>query len=67
VKPQDLTKLQAYLRRTFGNSTIQVRARSKKDDSAEVYVGDEFIGVIFEDEEEGDYNLSMAILGADLD
>ena len=28
--------------------------------------GDEFLGIVFKDEEEGDYNFSMAILDIDL-
>ena len=36
--------------------------------SAEVYLGDEFLGVVFRDEEDGElsYNFSMAILDIDL-
>ena len=43
--------------------------RPKKDDSAEVYIGEEFIGVLFLDDEDGDksYNFQMAILETDLD
>jgi len=68
MNAQELAKVQTYLRRTFSNASIQVRARPKKDDSAEVYIGDEFIGVVFkDDEEEGDYNFSMAILGVDME
>lgn len=33
---------------------------------AEVYVGDEFLGIVFKDEDDGDYNFSMAILDIDL-
>jgi hypothetical protein len=53
----------------FGTKTLSVRARPKKDDSAEVYVGDEFIGVLFREEEEGElsYQFQMAILELDLD
>jgi hypothetical protein len=42
--------------------------RPKKDDSAEVYIGDEFIGVLFVDDEDAErsYNFSMAILATDL-
>ena len=42
--------------------------RANKDDSAEVYFGDEFIGVIFRDDEDGDvsYDFNMAILEIDL-
>ena len=44
-------------------------AAPKKEDSAEVYVGDEFVGVLFVDDEdeERSYNFQMAILGSDLD
>ena len=66
---QELQKLEAYFRRRFNMSTISVRARPQKDDSAEVYIGDEFIGVLFRDDEDGDlsYNFTMAILDIDLD
>ncbi len=57
------------MRAKFELASISVRKRPQKDDSAEVYVGDEFIGVIFRDDEEGDlsYNFSMAILDIDLE
>ena len=44
---QEVRKVEGYLRRLFGNTKLQVKPRPKKDDSAEVYLGDEFIGVIF--------------------
>ena len=67
MKPEELKKLDAYLKRTF-NPTMNVKARPRKDDSAEVYVGDEFLGVVFKDDEDGDLsdNFSMAILDVDL-
>ena len=43
-----------------------MKARARKEDSAEVYVGDEFLGIVFKDEDDGDYNFSMAILDVDL-
>ncbi len=66
---QEIRKLEAYLRRLFGNAKLRVVPRPKKDDSAEVYIGEEFIGVLFVDDEdeERSYNFQMAILGADLD
>jgi hypothetical protein len=68
VDIQEIRKIEAYLRRLFGNAKIRIVPRPKKDDSAEVYIGDEFIGVIFVDEEEKDsYNFNMSILGVDLD
>ena len=65
----DIRKLENYMRRLFGNPRIRVVPRPKKEDSAEVYIGDEFIGVLFEDNEDGEksYNFQMAILEIDLD
>jgi uncharacterized protein DUF3126 len=69
VDVQDIKKLETYLRRLFGNTQIRVVPRPKKDDSAEVYIGEEFVGVLFVDDEDEDlsYNFSMAILGTDLE
>jgi hypothetical protein len=69
VNRQELTKLEAYFRRRFNMPSMSVRQRPQKDDSAEVYIGDEFIGVVFRDDEDGDlsYNFTMAILDIDLD
>lgn len=67
MKPEEIRKLEAYFKRTL-NPALEVRARPRKDDSAEVYLGDEFLGIIFRDDEDGDmsYNFSMAILDVDL-
>ncbi|SMC67027.1 DUF3126 family protein [Rhizobium sp. RU36D] len=67
MKPDEIKKLDAYFKRMF-NAQMVVKARPRKDDSAEVYMGDEFLGVVFKDEEDGDlsYNFSMAILDVDL-
>ena len=68
MKIEELKKLEGYLRRLFGNESIKVKARPRKDDSAEVFVGEEFIGVVYRDEEDEElsYNFSMAILAMDL-
>ena len=65
---QEIRKLEAYIKRLFGNAKLRVVPRPKKDDSAEVYIGDEFIGVLFVDDEDDErsYNFSMAILATDL-
>ncbi|CZT35398.1 uncharacterized protein DUF3126 [Rhizobium sp. PP-F2F-G38] len=67
MKPEDIKKLEAYFKRIF-NPQIVVKARPKKDESAEVYLGDEFLGVVFRDEEDGElsFSFSMAILDIDL-
>jgi hypothetical protein len=68
VDKTEIAKIQAYMRRTFGNETMRVVPRPKKADSAEVFVGEEFIGVLFVDDEDGDrsFNFQMAILAEDL-
>jgi hypothetical protein len=65
----ECVKLESYLRRTFRLDTIEVRRRPQKDDSAEVYLGEEFIGVIFRDDEDDElsYSFQMAILEFDLE
>jgi hypothetical protein len=57
------------LKRVFRLPALEVKQRPQKDDSAEVYVDDEFIGVLFRDEDEGEtaYQFQMAILDFDLD
>jgi Protein of unknown function (DUF3126) len=69
VDVSEVRKLDAYLKKLFGNARIRVVPRPKKEDSAEVYVGEEFIGVLFVDDEDNErsYNFQMAILGSDLE
>ena len=69
VDVQEVKKLDAYLKKLFANPRIRVVPRPKKDDSAEVYVGDEFVGVLFVDDEDDErsYNFQMAILSTDLE
>jgi hypothetical protein len=69
VNKSELAKVERYLRQTFANHSLRVVARPKKEDSAEVYLGDEFLGVLFLDDEDGDrsYNFTMAILDTDLE
>ncbi len=64
----EIIKLERYLQRVFSLPAIQVKQRPRKEDSAEVYVGDEFIGVLFRDDDEGEtaYQFQMAILDYDL-
>ena len=66
---QEIRKIENYLKRLFGNARMRVVPRPKKEDSAEIYIGDEFIGVLFVDDEDGErsYNFNMAILGIDLE
>lgn len=59
-------RLQGVLRETLGAAQLEVRARPRKEDSAEVYVGDEFVGTISADVDEGQV-LTMTVLDIDLE
>ena len=65
---EEIIKLEQYLQKKFQLPSLEVRQRPKKDDSAEVYIGDEFIGVMFRDDDDEDlaYQFQMAILDFDL-
>ena len=69
MTPEEIKKLDAYLKSLFGNQEFVVKPRPKKTDSCEVYKGEEFIGVLYLDEDEGErsYNFSMAILDIDIE
>ncbi len=65
----EITRLENYLQRKFELPKLEVRARQKQQDSAEVYIAGEFIGVLYRDEDDEDlsYQFQMAILEMDLD
>lgn len=66
---KEIARVEAYLRRMFGNDRIALRQRGGKEtDSVEVLLDGEFLGVIYRDDEEGEvsYAFNMAILEMDL-
>jgi hypothetical protein len=65
----DIPHLVTHLRGTLGSEKIRVMTRARKTDSLEVYVGDEFVGVVFIDEKKNARSaiLEMAILDVDLE
>ena len=65
---QPVPTLNAYLRSKFENDNIRVVPRPKKTDSLEVYMGEEFIAVLFLEIEKGrrSYILELPILDVDL-
>lgn len=65
----EIIKLQKFLQVKFNNKNIDVRPRAKLNDSVEVFIGDESIGLIHVDDEDGDksYIFNMSILDIDLD
>ncbi len=64
----EITKLQTYLQKKFGQSGLLLRDR-KTNDSLEVLLDGEFLGVIYKDAEDGEisYDFNMAILDIDLE
>jgi hypothetical protein len=62
----EIAKVQAYMSQTFKTQGLEVKPRKQKD-SAEVYIGEDFVGVVYVDEDEaGSYMFEMAILKEDL-
>jgi hypothetical protein len=64
---QEVEKLDAYFKKLFG-PRVRVILPPKVDEPAEVYVGEEFVGILFVDDEEDErsYNFQMSIIEADL-
>jgi hypothetical protein len=65
LTPQELVRVQAYLREVLGTKNLSVRARGRLKDSAEVFVGDESIAIVSADKDA--YQFQMAILDIDLE
>jgi len=68
VRDEEIRRLEAYLQ-TKLNPNLELRKRAQTDDSVEVYKGEEFLGVVFKDDENPNdlsYNFDMAILEIDL-
>jgi hypothetical protein len=66
---EDAKRLDVYLKRKFDNEKLRVTARPRKQDSVEAYLGEEFIGVLFLDDQRAgrSYIFEMPILGMDLE
>jgi len=65
LDPSGVRKLDAHLKKVFGNPKIRAVPRQKKNDSADVFIGDEFIAVLFVDDDNS-YQFEMSILEEDL-
>ena len=68
MQEPDIKRIEMYLKKAFTNGAINVKAR-KQNDSAEVYIGDEFAGVLSRDDEDGElcWHFTMTVLEGDLD
>ena len=65
---EEMLRLEAYLKSKL-NPQMRVVSRKETDDSAEVYLGDEFVAVAYKDTDEGEvsYSITMTVLSEDLD
>ncbi|MCX7383826.1 MAG: DUF3126 family protein [Alphaproteobacteria bacterium] len=68
MKPTDIARVQTYLRKLFANERIHIDAPKKTGATVEVRVGDEFIGTLHRDDEDGEVSFAfqMMILEEDL-
>ncbi len=66
--PEEMSQLKSHLERVFKCGGLTVKKREKAEDSIEVMMDGEFIGVIYKiiDEGETSYDFNMAILDIDL-
>ena len=66
---KEMNKIQQYLRQLFWNPDITLRPGSAKDSPAEVYIGKEFVGVIYKNDDEGEisFDWNMSILNDDIE
>ncbi|MDY6407291.1 MAG: DUF3126 family protein [Pseudomonadota bacterium] len=69
LSQEEIEKVQTYLQQLFWNPEITVRAGEGKDAPSEVYVGKEFIGVIYKNDDDGEisYDWNMSILSEDIE
>ncbi len=63
-----LKKIQSYLNNLFDTEHFVLKKRKNIDDSLEIYIKGEFLGLIYEeiDENEKAYQFHMTILDEDL-
>ena len=69
MKIEQIAQVQAYLKKRLGVSNLTIRPR-KVEDSVEVYLNDEILGLLYIDDEDPSdisYDLNISILQQDLD
>ncbi len=69
MKAEQQAQVLKYLKKRFGNETVTASPR-RVEDSIEIYMDDEFLGLLYIDDEDPNdisYNLDITILQQDLD
>ncbi len=65
---KELNSIESYLNNVFKTNLIVVKKRKSISDSCEIYLDNEFLGLIYKETEDGedDYQFHMTILKDDL-
>ncbi|MFP3043082.1 DUF3126 family protein [Treponema primitia] len=60
--------VEGYLRRRLGNGEIRLKQSNNDENMAEVLIGDEFVGTLYQDTDEGEisFDFNMSIIKEDL-
>lgn len=68
MKQEEISKVEKYLQAKFENTNINLKPNKSDEDMAEVYIGDEFIGTLYRDQDEGEtsFDFNMSIIDIDL-
>lgn len=69
MTPEQITSVRNYLCARFGTEGITIKPR-KVQDSVEVYLNDEILGLLYVDDEDPNdvsYDLNISILAQDLE
>lgn len=69
IPDQPHDEMNEFVKVMFSSTSVEVRKRPNKTDSAEIYKGDEFLGVLYDDDDatDGMQIFNMAILDIDLE
>tara|TARA_B100000886_G_scaffold23412_1_gene14866 strand:- start:39 stop:254 length:216 start_codon:yes stop_codon:yes gene_type:complete len=64
----EIKKISDYFNKQFKSKNFSLKIDKNNNDSAEVYYNDEFLGLIYKDDEDGEvaYQFHMTILDEDL-
>ncbi|MGM0561090.1 MAG: DUF3126 family protein [Pseudomonadota bacterium] len=68
MTPKEIARLTNYLRQTFSNNRITILPPSREGQPIEMRIGEEFIGVVHRDVDEGEvsYSIQIMVLEEDL-
>lgn len=68
MQDYELKKIRKYLNDKFLTEYFRIEDSKNKSNSAEIYFKDEFIGLLYKDDEDGEiaYQFHMTILDEDL-